>query len=184
MSFIRSTGSHLFLRTAVTTGALWLAGCGTATEGSSALTRSSNPDFVKNGQYSLATCRSNDNSEAGGHTTLLMRATVKDNKLAQLGAPLLEFAPGLDAQFKGASSFVDSRGDDVVEIETVLGIMFDHEDNLRTIDGIQLNLSRGTVNIRYVVRNKTTGEEHIDSIQAEGCAFSNLRLLKLQIAKI
>ena len=125
---------------------------------------------VKDGEYRIAQCVSK-NPDLGGHSTLNLVASVKNNVITTITGPALEFAPGLSATYRGASSRANNQGEDIVEIQVTIEMQ-----QTRSIESITLNLSAQSVSVIFTVPGR--GDVHSDSIRPTNCTFSNLGLFK------
>jgi hypothetical protein len=128
---------------------------------------------VKDGEYRIAQCVSTS-PDLGGHSTLNLVASVKNNVITTITGPALEFAPGLSATYRGASSRANNRGEDIVEIQVSNGTI--QMNQPRTIESITLNLTAQSVSVIFTVPGRD--DVHSDSIRPTNCTFSNLGLFK------
>jgi hypothetical protein len=128
---------------------------------------------VKDGDYRIAQCVSK-NPDLGGHSTLNLVASVKNNVITTLKGPALEFAPELSATYRGASSLANNQGEDIVEIQVSNGTI--QMNQPRTIESITLNLSAQSVSVIFTVPGRD--DVHSDSIRPINCSFGNLELFK------
>lgn len=126
---------------------------------------------VKDGDYRIAQCIST-NPELGGHATLNLALRVKENKITTISGPALEFAPALSARYRNASTRVDNRGEQLLDIEVSSGTI--ELEQKRSIESITLNLTKGEVSVVFLLPG--SDDVHFDSIQTTNCSFNNLSL--------